>query len=48
MKKLMWAIIAIAFIVYCVVVYGWWQEGNRNWDKVQLNHDEKIQPENRQ
>jgi len=32
-KKIIWAIIIIAFIIYSVVVYGWWQEGNYNLER---------------
>lgn len=31
-KKIMWAAIIIAAIIYTVVVYNWWQEGNRNFE----------------
>lgn len=30
MKRWGWLIIAALFIIYCVVVYSWWLEGNRN------------------
>lgn len=46
MKKLMWAILVIIAVVYCVVVYGWWQEGNRNQNGVQLNHDPRATSNN--
>lgn len=46
MKKLMWAILVVLIVAYCVVVYGWWQEGNRNWNAVQLNNDTRATPTN--
>lgn len=33
MKKLLWLILALAFITYTVVVWGWIQEGNRNFER---------------
>lgn len=35
MKKLLWAIVIIALIIYSVIVYGWVQEGNRNFEKME-------------
>lgn len=38
MKKLIWAAVIIVLIMYSIVVYGWWQEGNINF-----REDAKVQ-----
>lgn len=38
MKKLMWAILFIATIIYAVVITCWIQEGNRHFDQQRAEH----------
>ncbi len=30
MKALFWVLFVLAMVLYAIVVYGWWQEGNLN------------------
>lgn len=32
MKKVLWAVLLLLAVAYGYIVYGWWQEGNRNID----------------
>lgn len=38
MKKLWWVILLLAIIAYSIVVWGWIQEGNRNFEKQRQAH----------
>lgn len=34
MKRFVWwALVITAMVLYGIVVYSWWQEGNRNFEK---------------
>lgn len=32
MKKLIWAVIIIAAVLYSGLIYKWWQEGSRHFE----------------
>jgi hypothetical protein len=46
MRRWVWAIIAVLFIIYCVVVYSWWLEGNRNEIKFEQERNSEAAHEN--
>jgi len=33
MKKLLWAIIILLLVAYCLLVYSWILQGNRNFEE---------------
>lgn len=32
MRRLLWLLVLAALVLYSVVVYGWWQEGNKHFE----------------
>lgn len=42
MKKLVWALLIIALIIYSIFVYSWVQEGNRNFENQRQDNVQGI------
>lgn len=40
MKKLIWILIILVFILYAIVVWGWIEEGNRHFEQTR---QERVQ-----
>lgn len=41
MKKLLWVVLILAAVIYGLVVYSWILEGNRHFDQLQQNRDQR-------
>ena len=35
-RALLWVLFLLALVLYSLVVYSWWQEGNNNFERQRL------------
>lgn len=38
-RTLVWLLIVVALVLYSVVVYSWWKEGDANFERQRREHD---------
>lgn len=38
-RKLLWLLVIVALVLYSLIVYGWVQEGDRNFERQRIEQE---------